>query len=1399
MEVLEAKAKAKAQAAFLVALLAALLSTAALCAAPLTAFADDGSAEMRIAVGSTGAQPGDTVTVPVTVENNPGVLGATIQVTYDSGLTLQNAANGSAWSALSMTKPGSFASPCRFTWDGVEIGAGDVRDGEILLLTFAVDSGVESGSKLAVSVSAAGSVVDASLNAISVSCTPGAISVSDFTPGDVDGDGSIDSRDVVYMRRHITGGYPQSIKVPAADVDANGKVEITDVILLRRYLVGYNVELKRSPLESGSSSDCAHEMESVAYHAPTCTEDGNIAYWHCAACGKYFSNAMGLTVIELSDTILAATGHTPVIDPGKAPTYTDTGLTEGSHCSTCGTVLKAQEVIPVLEADEYTITYDVANGDSYLAGLAIANDNRTTFKESDSFRLSNLSADGYRFLGWYDGAGDDATKVTRVEKGTNEDLELYAHWQVITYTVQFESDLFTGTDSATYTVDKGLVLPTPKLSNYVFIGWVDQDNKLYSDKKIPAGTTGNITLAGNWTSERNKTYTNPHPSDPVVVNDEENNVMLFAYEIGRVENVPLYTIKDFGYISGEGITKSETSTYSTTTSETTAETIANTIANATTKSSSWTLSEDWNESTSISEEWCKENGYTKEQAETVAKSNSSNWNVSSGSSGSFDKTTTSVDNTGWSQEDKTSGSSSTKKNWSVSSELNASLGVKGIGSVGAQVNTGYGLNTEDSHGFENGETKSGSHGDTNSTTESSSWNSSSSYGGSSTTSRSSTVSTALSEKISNKYGYGKNYSHGGSTSQGLSSSSQESSSNSYTSSVTYDTSTRNEVTSSWTTSSAKAGYHRWIVAGTAHVFGVVGYDIKTKSYFVYTYTVMDDETHEFEDYSYTSALYNDNENGVVSFEVPYDDITDAVSDHVYSTNGLKVDLDTGTIVGYTGQDTCVVIPEYFNADGDVVKVTGLAENAFKGNTNVVTVVLSDFITSVPDRAFEGCTSLRYAKGANVTSIGDRAFAGCTSLEECGISADITHVGEKAFDGAETLYVDAANAEVAQSVADAGAKNLVLNLGALEDNADVLKGVTLTVPSTINRFELRGNARTFNDFRIVSDATETVLQKVNISSSSALPVQLSSGRVAFDQSNIASPGISVALTADSTQLGLRGSSSAGKMLSKNLNLYETAKDVVGKLIVSDKLSVCGSITGFELLECNNVETIDEPTFEKLLKTFEVALDVDGGTCDVASISVNYGSAVGELPVPTKEYHTFAGWYLKDADEPITADTVLPYSESLTLYAHWTLNEASGWVKASEVPADAQVVDTKWTYNLSIYKQVPVSYVYFRYCSSYDGVWNQDSCWINNSSYYEERTVYSPLASAAWAFNDKGGRSGEICGPYDHCGHKREGQSYWWLKQTNYQTQLDRVESKESASKPSGNNISDVTEWARYRAK
>ena len=41
--------------------------------------------------------------------------------------------------------------------------------------------------------------------------------------------------------------------------------------------------------------------------------------------------------------------HTVVVDAAVAPTYTESGLTEGAHCSICGTVLIAQEIIPKLE------------------------------------------------------------------------------------------------------------------------------------------------------------------------------------------------------------------------------------------------------------------------------------------------------------------------------------------------------------------------------------------------------------------------------------------------------------------------------------------------------------------------------------------------------------------------------------------------------------------------------------------------------------------------------------------------------------------------------------------------------------------------------------------------------------------------------------------------------------------------------------------------------------------------------------------------------------------------------------------------------------------------------------------------------------------------------------------
>lgn len=128
--------------------------------------------------------------------------------------------------------------------------------------------------------------------------------------------------------------------------------------------------------------------------APTCTETGLTEGKHCSVCNA----------VLVEQEVVKAKGHTEVIDKAVEPTCTKTGLTEGKHCSVCGEVLVEQEVVPELG---FTVSGSVAG----------ATDNAmvTLLKDGVVAARGDVRADGgFLLSGLRIGAG---TYTLRVDGG----------------------------------------------------------------------------------------------------------------------------------------------------------------------------------------------------------------------------------------------------------------------------------------------------------------------------------------------------------------------------------------------------------------------------------------------------------------------------------------------------------------------------------------------------------------------------------------------------------------------------------------------------------------------------------------------------------------------------------------------------------------------------------------------------------------------------------------------------------------------------------------------------------------------------------------------------------------------------------------------------------------------
>ena len=152
---------------------------------------------------------------------------------------------------------------------------------------------------------------------------------------------------------------------------------------------------------------------------------------------------------------------------------------------------------------DYTITYVNVDG--------ATNENPASYNvETETITLKDPVKTGYTFAGWYKAEDFTGGAVTEITQGTTGNITLYAKWELVSYTINYE--LGGGTNApenpASYNVETGTItLKNPTKDKYDFKGWYrTEDFTGDAVTEIAQGSTGNITLYAKWLENYTITY-----------------------------------------------------------------------------------------------------------------------------------------------------------------------------------------------------------------------------------------------------------------------------------------------------------------------------------------------------------------------------------------------------------------------------------------------------------------------------------------------------------------------------------------------------------------------------------------------------------------------------------------------------------------------------------------------------------------------------------------------------------------------------------------------------------------------------------------------------------------------------------------------------------------------------
>lgn len=120
-------------------------------------------------------------------------------------------------------------------------------------------------------------------------------------------------------------------------------------------------------LENADGTYTAHQHDLVEHpaKAATCTEDGNVDYWFCALCGNYYLSADSEKPVDVSAVVLSATGHQSVVHVDAVnATATEDGNVEYWYCKDCGRYFLDADLTEEASAEDVVIPATGAAADA---------------------------------------------------------------------------------------------------------------------------------------------------------------------------------------------------------------------------------------------------------------------------------------------------------------------------------------------------------------------------------------------------------------------------------------------------------------------------------------------------------------------------------------------------------------------------------------------------------------------------------------------------------------------------------------------------------------------------------------------------------------------------------------------------------------------------------------------------------------------------------------------------------------------------------------------------------------------------------------------------------------------------------------------------------------------------